>query len=65
MAKKPVVLCVDLLPPAVRALMTAEKPDCLELVFAESAAEEERETLTDRASAVAPLSQLSTEGIHA
>ena len=39
---KPVVLCLDVLPPAVRALMTAQKPECLELVFAESPEEAER-----------------------
>jgi D-3-phosphoglycerate dehydrogenase len=39
---KPIVLCVDYLPPAMRALLTGEKPEGLELVFVESAAEEER-----------------------
>lgn len=38
----PVVLCVDLLPPAVRELIAAQKPDGLALVFAQSADEEER-----------------------
>ncbi len=42
MAKKPVVLCVDLLPPAMRELMAGQKPEGLELVFAETDEEAER-----------------------
>lgn len=42
MIKKPVVLCVDILPPAMRELMTAQTPEGLELVFAETPNEEER-----------------------
>lgn len=41
MVRKPVVLCVDLLPPAMRQLMAGQKPEGLELVFAESADESE------------------------
>ncbi len=42
MTRKPVVLCVDSLPPALRALIAAQKPEGLELVFAETSEEEER-----------------------
>ena len=42
MTRKPLVFCVDTLPPAMRALIAGQKPDCLDLVFAESAEEEER-----------------------
>ena len=42
MARKPVVLCVDILPPAMRELMAGLKPEGLDLVFAETATEEER-----------------------
>lgn len=36
MMMKPFVLCVDQLPPAMRELMIGEKPEELDLVFAES-----------------------------
>ena len=42
MSGKPVVFCVDALPPAMRELIAGQKPDGLDLVFAESADEEER-----------------------
>jgi phosphoglycerate dehydrogenase-like enzyme len=42
MERRPVVLCVDILPPAMRELMAGQKPEGLDLVFAETAAEEER-----------------------
>lgn len=42
MAKKPVVLCLDLLPPAMRELMAGQKPEGLELVFAEAGDETEQ-----------------------
>lgn len=42
MAKKPVVLCLDLLPPAMRELMVGQKLEGLELVFAETDDETER-----------------------
>jgi D-3-phosphoglycerate dehydrogenase len=41
-AAKPVVLCVDVLPPAMRALIAAQKPEGLELRFVEGSSEEER-----------------------
>jgi phosphoglycerate dehydrogenase-like enzyme len=40
--RKPLVLCVDALPAAMRALITAQKPEGLELAFAESSEEDER-----------------------
>jgi len=43
-AKQPVVLCVDLLPPAMRELMAAQTPEGLTLVFVETSREEERVT---------------------
>ncbi len=42
MAKPPIVFCVDLLPPAMRDLMAAQKPDGLDLVFVETGEEVER-----------------------
>jgi phosphoglycerate dehydrogenase-like enzyme len=42
MTKTPVVVCVDHLPPAMRALMAAQVPEGLELVLVEGPDEEER-----------------------
>jgi phosphoglycerate dehydrogenase-like enzyme len=42
MERNPIVLCVDILPPAMRELMASRKPEGLDLVFAETATEEER-----------------------
>ena len=42
MSKKPLVFCVDLLPPPIRELIGAQKPEGLDLIFAETSAEEER-----------------------
>jgi phosphoglycerate dehydrogenase-like enzyme len=44
MERKPVVLCVDILPPAMRQLMAGQRPEGLDLVFAEAATEEDRIT---------------------
>lgn len=44
MITKPVVLCVDMLPPALRELMAAQTPAGLELVFVSTPDEEERVT---------------------
>ena len=44
MTKKPLVLCVDLLPAAMRELIAGQKPECLNLVFAETSEEKERIT---------------------
>jgi phosphoglycerate dehydrogenase-like enzyme len=40
--RKPLVFCVDALPPAIRELIAGQKPDGLDLVFAESSEEGER-----------------------
>ena len=42
MARKPVVLCVDALPPAMRQLMMSQKPEEVDLVLVETSQEEER-----------------------
>lgn len=42
MTKRPLVLCIDMLPPAMRELMAGQKPEDLELVFPETSDEEER-----------------------
>ena len=42
MNKKPLVLCIDPLPPAMRELVAGVKPDAFDLVFAERADEAER-----------------------
>ncbi len=42
MTTRPVVFCVDVLPASIRELMAGEKPDGLELVFADTAEEAER-----------------------
>ena len=42
MAGKPVVLCVDALPPAMRQLMASQKPEGLDLILVETSEEEER-----------------------
>jgi D-3-phosphoglycerate dehydrogenase len=42
MVKKPIVLCLDVLPPAMQDLIVAQRPDGLELVFAETQGEEEQ-----------------------
>ena len=50
MPKRPVVLCVDILPPAMRELMTGQKPEDLDLVFVETPDEQEEgsEKVKDR-----------------
>jgi D-3-phosphoglycerate dehydrogenase len=40
--KKPLVLCLDVLPSAMQDLVRAQKPEELDLLFAETAAEEEQ-----------------------
>ena len=42
MSKRPVVLCVDMLPVAIRELMAGQKPEGLDLVFVDSSEEEEK-----------------------
>ncbi len=42
MAKKPVVFCVEALPPAIRDLVAGQRPEGLELIFAETAEEVEQ-----------------------
>ncbi|MDI6809550.1 MAG: 2-hydroxyacid dehydrogenase [Candidatus Eisenbacteria bacterium] len=42
MAKKPVVLCMDLLPSAMRELIVGQKPEGLDLVFVETSSQEEQ-----------------------
>lgn len=42
MNRKPVVLCADMLPPAMRELVAGQKPEALDLVFVETAEEEEK-----------------------
>jgi phosphoglycerate dehydrogenase-like enzyme len=42
MAKKPLVFCVDVLPPAVRELLAGQKPEGLDVIFAETTEEAER-----------------------
>jgi len=42
MTEKPLVFCLDFLPAAVRELIAGQKPEHLDLVFAESSEEEER-----------------------
>ncbi len=42
MTKKPLVFCVDFLPPAIRELIAGQKPEDLDLFFAETPTEEER-----------------------
>jgi len=41
-SKRPVVLCVDMLPVAMRELMAAQKPEGLDLLFVDTSEEEER-----------------------
>lgn len=42
MTRKPVVLCLDLLPPAMRELMAAQTPEGLDLLFIETPDEQEK-----------------------
>ena len=42
MTKKPLVFCVDALPPEIRASIADQKPESLDLVFVETSAEAER-----------------------
>ena len=42
MGKKPVVLCADMLPPAMRELMAGQKPGEVDLVFVETADDAEK-----------------------
>ncbi len=42
MNRKPVVLCADMLPPAMRELVAGQKPEGLDLLFVETATEEEK-----------------------
>lgn len=40
--KKPLVLCADMLPPAMRELVAGQKPEGLDLLFVDTPSEEER-----------------------
>lgn len=42
MVKKPLVLCADMLPAAMRDLVSGQKPEAVDLVFVETPEEEER-----------------------
>ena len=42
MSSKPLVFCIDTLPPAMRELIAGQKPESFDLIFAERADEEDR-----------------------